>query len=102
MIDERIFLLMIPVIFFWILMSASHRSKYIQHKLRLPRILALIAGSKTEWVDKRAYAFQLGDISTILLYVLMMTSNIDYLYTNAFALSIVVGALIALMLQKLL
>lgn len=101
MIDQRIFLIVVPAIFFGVLMFPSHRNSNPKGKLRVNRIIAFCAGSNNEWIDLRAFAFQIGYLSMILWYILFVTSGVEYLQTNAFVLCVVSGAFCIILLRRL-
>lgn len=103
MIDERILLIIIPAVFFWCLKIPSHRRKSIESgRMKVVRIIALLAGSKTQYVDQRAFSFQLGDLSMTFWYIILVLSNVNYLAANAYVFGILLGAMTGLLLQTIL
>lgn len=103
MVDERILLIIIPAVLFWCLKIPSHRKRSFQSsRMKVARIVALLAGSKTEYVDARAFGFQLGDLSMIFWYIILVLSNVNYLAANAYVFGILLGAMTGLLLQTIL
>ncbi|MEM7132358.1 MAG: hypothetical protein AAF702_39005 [Chloroflexota bacterium] len=102
-IDERIFLVIAPALILWLIMMPSQRNTHgDDYKLYVGRIVAQLAGSKTDIVNGRIFALQLGDASMIIWYVAFRISASHYLADNAYFLSILAGGLSGLILQKIL
>lgn len=103
MIDERILLIIIPAVLFWCFKIQSHRRRSIQsNRMKVARIVALLAGSNTQYVDPRAFGFQLGDLSMIFWYIVLVLSGVNYLTANAYVFGILLGAITGLLLQAIL
>lgn len=47
-------------LFFWFLNMGNHRGPGRYNKIKVPRILAWLAGSRDQYVDWRSLSFQLG------------------------------------------
>ena len=102
MFSLRDFFIVVPAVGLWCLMASSHRRPNIQKRVHINRGIARLAGSKTPWVDQRAFATQVGYMSMILWYILAKVSGIVYLTENAFVLSILMGGVTILIFERLL
>ena len=56
-------------VFFWLFSVPSHRTRWQSNKIKVWRILAMVAGSRDEWVDWRSFSFQLGYASLVVWYL---------------------------------
>lgn len=93
MLSLRDLSIVIVALGFWSLMAFSHRRTNLAKRIHVNRVIARLAGSKTSWVDQRAFATQIGYLSMILWYYLARVSGIAYLVDNAFVLSILTGGI---------
>ena len=94
--------IVVPAVGLWCLMASSHRRPNIRKRVHINRGVARLAGSKTSWVDRRAFATQVGYMSMIFWYLLAKVSGVVYFTENAFVLSILMGALTILLSERLL
>ena len=103
MIDERIFLIILPAIFLWCITIPSHRTRFIKSdKINVGHAVAFLAGSRTNLVSRQTFGLQLGYLSMIFWYIILRISNFNYLITNAYVFSILLGAITGLILQRVL
>lgn len=101
MIDERIVVILIPVIFFWFLMFPQHRKSNSKDRLRVNRIIAFCAGSQNEMVNTRAFSFQIGYLTVLLSYFLFVFSGNSYFQKNAAFFCAVTGMVCGILSYKL-
>ena len=101
MIEGRVFVILIPVIFFWFLMFPQHRKSNIKDKLRINRIIAFCAGSRNEMVNARAFSFQIGYLGILLSYFLFVFSGNSYIQENAAFFCVVTGMLCGILSYRL-
>lgn len=70
MFEPRLVIVLCISIFFWVVFIPDHRKALYFNRVRVGHILAIIVGSKDEWVNWRSLSFQLGSLSLLLWYVL--------------------------------
>lgn len=78
--EQSIFVLTFALIF-WLVGIPSHRTTGLRNKVHVPRVIAMLAGSRDEWVNWRSFSFQLGFLSLFLWYVFLSflgISNLGY------------------------
>ena len=100
--NQRDFIIVIPVLFFWCLMMSSHQKTVYHEKIHVGRLIARLAGSKTDQVSLKAFATQLGYLSMILWYIVFRYSGIAYFSNSALVFSILLGGITILVSQVLL
>ena len=82
-------------IFWWVVFVPSHRYSNLHHKMRVHRFVAVLAGSRTEFVDGEAFAFQVGFLSMLLWDILLTRFGI-----SNFAYSVLLASITILLLRK--
>ena len=70
--DGRLWLILIISLFFWLLSIPSHRRLGMDNKIRVPKVLARLAGSSNEYVNWRSLSFQLGYATFFLSHLLFL------------------------------
>ena len=60
-------------------------------RIRIGKVIGRLAGSKTDMVSATLFAYQLGSLSMVLWYVLLIISGDRYLQENAYVLAIFLG-----------
>jgi len=73
--DERLALVIAISFVGWLLSVSNHRRPWLRCRMRVPRPIAALAGSRTEWVDGESLAFQMGWLSLPLWCLLFGFSN---------------------------
>lgn len=58
--DERLWLILAVSLFFWLLYLPHHRRKIRFNLIRVPRVIAWLAGSRDTYVNWRSLSLQLG------------------------------------------
>ena len=102
MLDGRFALVSIYAVVLWCLMIPSHRLGISgSQKIRVARLLAFLAGSKTDQVSSKALGWQLGFASIILWYTILVFFGNSYLRSNAFVFSILLGGLTGLVVSEI-
>lgn len=94
MIDVRIMLVAVPSIVLWCTVIPSHRiSNGTTRRITIGRPFAVLAGSKSNQVNARAFGRQLGYLSIIAWYLLLVFSDSGYLSANAYVYAVLLGSL---------
>lgn len=102
MIDERVLLMLIPVIVLWCTSIPEHRIRpAASRRVHVGRLIAALAGSKSNQVEARAFGRQLGYLSMIAWYLVLSTSSANYLSDNAFVFGVWLGIATGLALGKI-
>jgi len=83
-------------VFWWAVFLPSHRYSNLRHKIRVHRFVAVIAGSRTEFVNGKAFAFQIGFLSMVLWDILLSSLGV-----SNFAYSVWLGYLTMFLLQRI-
>jgi hypothetical protein len=73
--DERFLLVIAISSAGWLFSIGNHRHARLRCKMRIHRAIAVVAGSRTEWVDGQSFAFQVGWLSLPLWCLLLGFSN---------------------------
>ena len=66
LVNNRFTFLIVVVLIFWTFNALLHRSSNYYGKIKIPRTIALLAGSGDSWVDWRAFSFQIGFASILI------------------------------------
>ena len=101
-IDERVLLMLIPAIVLWCTAIPEHRVCPVASRtVHVGRLVAALAGSKSNQVEARAFGRQLGYLSMIAWYLVLSTSSADYLSDNAYVFGVWLGIATGLALGKI-
>lgn len=95
--------LVIPVLILWAMHAPSHYANpSVGRRIRVGRPLALLGGSRSEYVNAYAFGWQLGALSIIMWYVGLWMSGENYWQQNAYVFSILLGTATGWVAQKVL
>jgi hypothetical protein len=75
--DGRLWIFLIISLFFWGLYIPNHRNSGMSNKIRVPRILAMVAGSRDEYVNWRSLSFQLGSAVFFLSHLVLLKLHVE-------------------------
>lgn len=74
--DGRLWIFLAVALFFWLLNVPGHRGASRYNKIRVPRALAWLAGSRDQYVDWRSLSFQLGFAVFFLSHLLLLKLHV--------------------------
>lgn len=102
-VQRMLALVVVPVFIFYFVYALNHRTLSVKGDptLNVGRLIGRLAGSPNKFVHASAFGMQLGCVSIILWYLLMIDSNIEYIKDNAYVASLIFGVFTGLIFAKI-
>ena len=97
--DGRLWILFGVSLFFWLLNIPNHRRATQINKIRVPKYLAWLAGSRDHRVDWRSLSFQLGFAIFFLSHLLLIKLGVENFMLYGGALTMIAILLIQMVLR---